>query len=276
MYGELLSELLELPNIRRTEGTEMNLDLSRRGSARRTNGNILWDQTVLNAVEKARALRKASGLPYDSSVSMIELIQESLKLIDPTDYTVSDSTPEPQPDFDAVMVIAIDMTGSMTGERITTVKNLIYNLKALLKAKYKNVILRYVAFSDHAIEMSESEVFSKFMGGGTAYAPAVVKTKQILDEYPNSRFNKYALFSGDGETPDGPEFARELSNIKEDLQYAGFTATNTEAGAAAVIQPLKQLQNEWGWLGVTSLNHNSEIFRALQDLFPHGGKLKKD
>ncbi len=276
LYGELLTELLELPNIRRTEGQEAHQDLSRRGSTRRTNGNVLWDQTLMMAVEKARALRKASGRPYDASVSMTDLIHEALKLIEPADYFVSDSTPEPQPDFDAVLVVSVDMTGSMYGDRITNAKNLLYNLKALLKAKYKNVIIRYVAFSDHAVEMNEKDIFSKYFGGGTAYAPAVVKSREILDEYPNNRYNKYVLTIGDGETPDGDAYAAEIDKLKDQLQYAGFAATNTQDAAAAVIEPLRQIKSQWPWLGITTINDTSEIFRALQDLFPKGGKLKED
>ncbi len=213
LYGELLAEVLELPNIRRTQGDMARIQQIRRGQLHKPNGNVLWDEVIINAIEKARAIRRGKGLPYDTSVPVQDLVQEALPLLEPGDYVVSGHMDKPMPDFDAVLIVNVDLTGSMKGERIRLAKNLVYNMKALLLSKYAKVKMRFVGFSDTAIEMSEKDIFSKFIGGGTNYTSAIKLDRQILEEYPNAKYNKYVVTVGDGEVfdNDAATYGEELN-----------------------------------------------------------------
>lgn len=273
LYGELLSEYLELPNIRRTMGRTKELSRVRRGSVKKPNGYVLWEKVAEEAMNKARAVRKAKGLPYGPEVDGRILIKEGMKMIEPPDIRVAGSMDLPRPDFDAVMVVAIDLTGSMSGDPIKIAKNLVYNMKAVLKAKYKNVVVRFVGFDSQAKEIPESKIWKAFFGGGTSYAPALTKTKEILDEYPNSKWNKYSLVIGDGQGYDVPEFMNELEELHEDLQYFGLAVTgNPDWANKDLLQALADYRSEWPWVGLASASSQQEIGKALQELFPKGGK----
>jgi uncharacterized sporulation protein YeaH/YhbH (DUF444 family) len=272
LYGELLAELLDLPNIRRTKGGEAETQKIRRGSLRKPSGLLKWDETIVAAMSKARAIRKVKGLPYDASVPAMDLIREALLLVDPSDHVVAGRMEKELPDYEAVLVVNVDLTGSMFGERIEMAKNLVFNMKAMLAAKYKNVTIRYVGFDSVARELTEKQIFSQFFGGGTAYASAIKLDKAILEEYPNEKFNKYIVTIGDGETGDTAEYMKVLGEIKDDLQYAGLAITSQWAdqpwGSGELIAAHKNLKAEWPWVGIATMGRMADIYKALKDLFP--------
>lgn len=273
LYGELLESIFDLPNIRRTEGKVPEIETIRRGTLRKPAGNVLWDQTMIAAMDKARAIRRGKGLPYDSSVPVMDLIREALPLIEPADIRVSGRMEKPLPDFDAVLVVNVDLTGSMMGERIEAAKNLVYNIKALLMAKYKDVKIVYVGFDSTAREMSEKEIFSEFFGGGTAYESAAKLDREILssERFPSSRYNKYVLTIGDAETSqsDAQAYVKIINEIKEDLQYAGLAVTNErmDGMAEALVSGHNRMKNEWPWVGVAQLRTRGDMFDAIRKLF---------
>ncbi|PWU16902.1 MAG: hypothetical protein C5B49_09865 [Bdellovibrio sp.] len=272
LYGELLGEVLELPNIRRTEGKNPETRRVRQSSVMKPMGNILWDQTMIVAIEKARALRKGKGLPSDSSVPLMDLIKEALPLIEPSDYRVSGRTEKPRPDFDAVLVVNLDLTGSMAGERIENAKNLVFNIEALLKAKYKNVELVFVGFDTTAKEMTREQAFSKFFGGGTNYLSAAELDHQILmgERFPSSRYNKYILTVGDAETMphDAEAYVKKIEEMKDDLQYAGLAVTNEYLnGIADLVRAHHNLKAQWPWVGVGHLRTASDMMQVIKDIF---------
>jgi uncharacterized sporulation protein YeaH/YhbH (DUF444 family)/spore cortex formation protein SpoVR/YcgB (stage V sporulation) len=274
LYGELLAEMLELPNLRRTTGGVSQTSSIRRGHRTKPSGNTLWDDTMVAAIEKARAIRRGEGRPYDSSVPMMDLVREALKLLEPSDIVVSGRMEKQLPDTEAVLVVNVDLTASMAGERIAIAKNLVYNAKALLMAKYKNVTIRYVGFDSTARELTERQIFSQFFGGGTNYTSAIKKDREILNQYENSRFNKYVLTIGDGETSqqDASQYTQELSDLSVDLQYAGLAITNEQLSeyTAAIVSEHKKLQESWPWVGIAHLRTRADMMQALKDLFPKG------
>jgi uncharacterized sporulation protein YeaH/YhbH (DUF444 family)/spore cortex formation protein SpoVR/YcgB (stage V sporulation) len=273
LYGELLGEILELPNVRRTNGRDPQMQQIRRGSVAKTAGYVLWDQSVMVAVEKVRALRRAKGLPYDASVPLGDLIREALPLMEPGDIRVAGHMEKPLPDMEAVLVVNLDMTGSMSGDRFENAMNLIYNVEALLKAKYKNVTIVYVGFDSVAKELKRDQFYSQFWGGGTNYASAAKLDREILSDerFPLSKYSHYIMTIGDAETSpqDAQAYVHEISEMKDRLQYAGIAITNEslEGMVAPMVQEHKKLKFDWPWIGLAQLRGPQDMFKAIKDLF---------
>jgi|GEM_PF-2687416 len=277
LYGKLLAEELELPNLRRTGGESEETRTVHRGKVHKPQGQLLWHEIAIEAMHIANAVRKSKGEPYGTGVNPYELIREGMRYIDQTHYIVRGKTEKPRPDFDAVLVVNIDLTGSMMGERIKMAKNLVYNLKALLSANYKNVRIHYVGFDSAAEEVPESKIWTYWKGGGTAYAPALIEDQKILARYPTSRWNKFVLTIGDGETNDGAEYVRELGKMSKELQYAGLAITTNGnfTGFADLMAHVEGFKSQWPWIGTTVMTDASQMMRAIKDLFPKGGEVKK-
>lgn len=278
LYGELLGELLQLPNVRRTVGDVAEMQKIRRGSVTKPNGNVLWEPTLISAIDKARAIRKSKGLKYDSSVPLLTLIKESLPLIEPNDVRVSGRMEKPLPDFDALLIVNIDLTGSMMGDRIENAKNLVLNLEALLQAKYgkDHVKLEFVGFDSTARRLTREQAFSEFFGGGTSYVSAVELDKEILSEpqYAPEKTNRYIVTVGDGETSvsDATAYINGIREIAlshpNGLQYASLAITNEMSEYSRdIVSQHQAFKNEWEWASVVQLRSSKDMFRALKGIF---------
>jgi uncharacterized sporulation protein YeaH/YhbH (DUF444 family)/spore cortex formation protein SpoVR/YcgB (stage V sporulation) len=271
LYGKLLAEELELPNLRRTEGQSDEVRLVKKGSIRKPNGDLLWHHIAMRAWELEIATRKKQNLPVDN-LNPFKAIKNGMKYIDSTDYIVRDKIEKPKPDFDAVLVVNVDLTGSMMGERIKMAKNLVFNLKALLSAVYKNVKIHYVGFDNTAQEYPEAKIWTAWKGGSTAYAPALEVDQKIFENYPTSRWNRYVLTIGDGETADGDRYVDLLSQMSKGLQYAGLAITTNGqwGGYEQFLQTVDGFKGRWPWVGTTVMTDESQIMKAIKDLFPKG------
>jgi uncharacterized sporulation protein YeaH/YhbH (DUF444 family) len=227
---------------------------------------------MMVAVDKVRAIRAAKGLPTD--IPLADLIREALPLMEPSDSRVAGRMEKPLPDMEAVLIVNLDMTGSMSGERFENAMNLIYNMEALLKAKYKKVTIVYVGFDSVAKELTREQLYSQFWGGGTNYASAAKLDREILENperFPASKFSAYITTIGDAETSasDAKAYVDEISEMKDRLQYAGIAITNHSLDG--MVEPMvtahKNLKSEWPWVGIAQLRSPSDMFKALKDLF---------
>lgn len=275
VWGEMLIQELDLPNIRRTDGKSPEIDKIRRGGRRNPAGNVLWDRTLAQALERVIGQRVANNLPImPPEIDPMTLFIEAMKTMEQKDIIVSARTEKPRPDFDAIVVVNLDLTGSMMGERIQVAKNLVFTIRAMLKAKYPNVIFRFVGFDSTAEEYSEERIWKVFKGGGTAYAPPLQLTKKILSEYSDSKYNKYVLMLGDGETGDQKEVAQLVRELSQNLQYFGLAITSESTmWSEPLVNELKAVRQEWEWIGITQIANRSEIFRGIKELFPKGGQM---
>ncbi len=277
LYGELLNEIVELPNMRRTRGDIDQTAEMRRGAVRKPAGYELLDKTLMAALQKAIAIRKAKHLPYKrSEVPIMTLAREALLLMDPTDKIVAGKMETPLPDTAAVLLVNLDLTGSMMGKRIEMAKNLIYNIKALLlgKEKYKKVIVRWIGFDTVARELSEDAIMGKFFGGGTNYNSAIELDTQIFSEYDNSTHNKYLITIGDLETTedDAQAYGANLRKLTPDLQFAGVVAVS-ESGienGIPVIQAHREIKAQWPWIGIAQMRDYPDLIPAIKELFSVG------
>lgn len=273
-WGKLLQEELKLPNLRRTKGESEELTQRRRGSAHRPKGYQLDELTLIGAIEKAMAVRKKKGLPYRpgyDGLTRKQLIREGIPLMDRGDIVVADSTQIPMPDFEAVLVVVGDLTGSMAGERVEIAKQLIFNIQALLKAGYKKVTIRYVGFSMEAHELDEDKFFKTFMGGGTSYVSGLTEGKRILDTYSNSTHNKFMLLVGDAESSDQEESGQILRQLFPDLQFFSFAVTegpHSFSFSEPYVTYMKGLKSEWPYIGVSKLKSTRDVIPSLKELFP--------
>jgi uncharacterized sporulation protein YeaH/YhbH (DUF444 family) len=160
----------------------------------------------------------------------------------------------------------------MMGDRIKMAKNLVFNLKALLSAVYKNVKIHYVGFDNAAQEYPEAKIWTAWKGGATAYAPALEVDQKIFENYPTSRWNRYVLTIGDGETADGDRYVELLGQMSKDLQYAGLAITTNGqwGGYEPFLQAVDGFKGRWPWVGTTVMTDESQIMKAIKDLFPKG------
>lgn len=280
LYRKLLALQFEIPNPRETDG-EIPMDKTiRMGQRRDPSEEPLWDKMTADALVKGIVARRARGQGNNlAKVSLADVIREGFGKLDEDDYIIRSKRDIPVPSFDAVVVVNVDLTGSMQGHRLELAKIYVYNVRELFKAIYPQVRFHYVGFDSSAKEYPESKIWDVYLGGSTQYAPAAKLTKEILSKYPMGRWNHYVLFVGDSELFDLQGFMSEFANLQKTLQYFALVTTRDPGDpdptdSYGLRQSLRDYKSKWKWIGATQINDQDEIFRGLQDLFPKGGKFK--
>lgn len=280
LYRQMLMKHFEIPNPRETDGqTELPKDIPM-GERRDSSEEPMWDRMVGDALGKAIAARRARGeTQIIGHIPPAQLVREGFKLLDEDDYIIRSKREIMVPSFDAVVVVNIDTSPSMTEHRLNLVRNLVYNIRELFRAVYPNVKFHFVALSSGAKEFPENKIWTAKMSGGTNYAPALKETKKILSNYPRSQWNHYVIFAGDSELGDLDDFMKEFTAIKKTLQFFGLVVTQDPGAqdgvdANGLRAALEASKSDWKWIGISQVNDESEIFKGLSDLFPksRGGR----
>ncbi len=280
LYRRLLALHFEIPNPRETDGEVPLMKTIRMGERRDPSEEPLWDKMTADALVKGLVARRARGESGGiAKVSLADVIREGFGKLDEDDYIIRSKREIPIPSFDAVVVVNVDLTGSMQGHRLELARNYVYNVRELFKAIYPEVRFHYVGFDSSAKEYSEKEIWEAYRGGGTYYAPPAKLTREILAKYPMGRWNHYVLFVGDGELFDLEKFMGEFTELQKTLQYFALLVSRDEgdpdpSDSGGLRQALRAYKSKWKWIGATQINDQNEIFRGLGDLFPKGGQFK--
>jgi len=226
LLGEYLKENIELPHLRPKPGPCLVIASERDGAEKRQNGEILWNRVAPRILELGMKAYQKKGIDPRKVNSRL-IYKEGLKYLQPGDWIVPSVQKTPRPEMKAVIVVWMDMTGSMMGKPIEMAKQFIFNFKALLSTKYKQISFRYVGFSDRAMEFkSEEKFFKSFINGGTDYSVGINKTREILEEYDLNGWDRYSFGIGDAEDGNPAESIVALQSLAEETQYSAFVQTD--------------------------------------------------
>lgn len=292
---ELINDKLKLRNIRKTLGRSRQV-ATRRGGSVTLNRDPLREDRV---VEKAMGYGLA-GLEFEwqqrfeseerfskmteeeksifleneiDKLSYQEIVETGLRYMPEGEYVAKSSVEVMQPEFDAVILIAVDFSISMKGDPLQRAKTVAINLQEKIKSEYNNVIIRYVVFDTKAKEVTEKQAWSVTGGGGTAYEEGVGKSIEILEEYPMSKFNRYAYVFGDSGQHYTPEVAKAFEKIIDMTDASGYIKTGT-MGVDAFDQGIENLfqnkkkkfsKSEWTERGGTLVDSIIDLFKEPEE-----------
>lgn len=280
LFRRILALHFEIPNPRETDGDIPMMKTIKMGERRDSTEEPIWEKMTSDALVKGIIARRARGQSANfGEISPAELIREGFGKLDEEDYIIRSKRDVPIPSFDAVVVVNVDLTGSMQGHRIELVKNFVYNVRELFKAIYPLVKFHYVGFDSSAKEYTEAQIWNAYKGGSTEYGPAAKLTREILAKYPTGRWNHYVIFAGDSELFDLQNFMSEFDQLRKTLQYFALLVSRDPGDPDpsddyGLRQALRGYKSKWKWIGATQINDQDEIFRGLGDLFPKGGNFK--
>jgi uncharacterized sporulation protein YeaH/YhbH (DUF444 family)/spore cortex formation protein SpoVR/YcgB (stage V sporulation) len=222
MWGKVLSEELELRNLRRTKGDSDMVEERRIGGIHKANGQILWDRTAMEIIGLGMAMAPREG-KNPRKLTQRQLLDIGMKYYQPSDNVVADRSPEPEPDFDAVIVYARDSSGSMSEEHTRVVMQTIANESAILKSRYKKLVEVFVLCDTQAREVTREEFFGRSLGGGTDMSKALEFQRKILEErFPPSKYNRFAQLFSDGDDFNTAASRSEGEKLAEITEFFGY------------------------------------------------------
>lgn len=150
----------------------------------------------------------------------------------------------PRPHAQAVVVFALDVSGSMREEELRLVKTLAYWITAWIRRHFPRLERRYILHDAEAWEAGEEEFFRAREGGGTRLSSAILLAEEILKAYPEAFYNRYLYHFSDGENwPGDTEKALEaLGRLLPSLALYGYAQVQTRGGEGGFLYDLEALQ----------------------------------
>lgn len=121
---------------------------------------------------------------------------------------------------DAVLVMVMDISGSMDEDKKRVARKFFSLQYAFIKRKYPNTDLIFIAHTDDAEEMTEEDFFTTRKSGGTIVSPAFGLAHDIIKtRYDVQQTNIYLSYAGDGDNWDS-----DNQHVIAELEEKGLLA----------------------------------------------------
>lgn len=177
------------------------------------------------------------------------------------------------PALNAVVMFALDVSGSMAEEQRKLAKTFFFFALHGLRRKYAKVEMVFVAHTVEAWEFQEAQFFQVTGDGGTQASSAFSLCADILGtRFDPARYNAYLFYASDGEnaSTDREAAAEALVKLAPDLNYAGYIET-MGSGAGMSRTEMTALFNDLARRGFPAaampVSTQDEVWNAIRRFF---------
>jgi uncharacterized protein len=205
--AQILGEELELPRIKPRGTQQIEADMKRYRSIRRTGPKSLrhFKRTYRHALRRQMMLGT-----YDPKRPVIVPI--------PEDERFRSFDVQRIPESSAVILYMMDVSGSMGNEQKEIVRNTAFWLDTWIRSQYRNVVVRYVVHDASAREVDRHTFFHLKESGGTKISSAYRLCDEIIEkDYPDDQWNVYCFHFSDGDNWSGGDTAECMRLLDEEL-----------------------------------------------------------
>ena len=254
-----LWEEMQLPNLEAKAGKSREDDWTREGWDRRGARARLDRRRSLKEAIKRRGVQSAQGADSPSFTD--------------DDLRFRQLTKREQPAMQAVVILLLDVSGSM-GERERQIsKTFFFWAIQGLRRQYRHLDLVFIAHTSDAWEFQEEEFFRVSGTGGTVASAGLKKVREVIDaRFSPSQYNIYLFYASDGENfpSDQPQALASLEDLVADCNYAGFLEVAPLAGTepdSEVGKLFMQLAGEVDNVDAFRANGTDDIWNAVRHFF---------
>lgn len=205
--AQILGEELELPNIRPRGQSEVVSDRTRYTGIRHVGPESLrhFKRTFKEALK-----RQISMGTYDPDDPVVVPIKE--------DRRYRSWNIQKTPEYRAVIVYMMDVSGSMGTEQKEMVRIEAFWIDTWLRYQYKNLSTVYIVHDAVAKEVNQHEFFHLRESGGTKISSAYQLCRRIIEErFGGEEWNIYPFHFSDGDNWSGKDTAQCVELLKEHL-----------------------------------------------------------
>ncbi len=205
--AQILGEELELPRIKPRGTQQIEADMKKYRSIRRTGPKSLrhFKRTYRHALRRQMMLGT-----YDPKRPVIVPI--------PEDERFRSFDVQRVPESSAVILYMMDVSGSMGNEQKEIVRNTAFWIDTWIRSQYRNVVVRYVVHDASAREVDRHTFFHLKESGGTKISSAYRLCDEIIEkDYPDDQWNVYCFHFSDGDNWSGGDTAECMRLLDEEL-----------------------------------------------------------
>ena len=175
---------------------------------------------------------------------------------------------KPRPHAQAVVLFALDVSGSMREEELRLVKTLSFWITLWIRRHFPKLERRYLLHDAEAWEVSEEEFFRAREGGGTRLSSALLLAEEILKAYPEAFYNRYLYHFSDGENWQGdtPLALEVLDRLLPGLALYGYAQVQGPYGQGRFLSELEEALGEREELRAVEVRGREDLPPALRRL----------
>jgi uncharacterized protein len=179
----------------------------------------------------------------------------------------------PKPATNAVVVFALDVSGSMGETERQLAKTFFFFALQGVRRQYPKVETVFIAHTVNAWEFSEEDFFHTSGTGGTACSSAFNLTYEVLhSRYDPARYNSYVFYASDGEnaSDDHEAATSAVRRLVPELNYLGYVELRTSHGISLQTEMsaiLAEMQAAHPTIGVRQVASQDDVWAALREFF---------
>ncbi|WP_022798631.1 DUF444 family protein [Thermus islandicus] len=174
----------------------------------------------------------------------------------------------PRPHAQAVVLFALDVSGSMREEELGLVKTLSFWITLWIRRHFPRLERRYLLHDAEAWEVPEEEFFRAREGGGTRLSSALLLAEEILKAYPEAFYNRYLYHFSDGENWQGdtPLALEALGRLLPGLALYGYAQVQGPYGQGRFLLEVEEAFGEREGLRAVEVRGREDLPLALRRL----------
>jgi len=176
-----------------------------------------------------------------------------------------------RPATSAVVVFALDVSGSMGDEQRKLAKTFFFFALQGIRRQYAKVETVFVAHTTQAWEFSEAEFFQVAGSGGTVSSTAFELVEDMMrTRFDPSRYNGYLFYASDGEnaTEDRAAARAALRKLVPEMNYIGYVETALRGSSETEMSEVfAELAADRLPVGATTVMRVDDVWRAIRTFF---------
>lgn len=193
-------------SIIRTYKTSLGRRKAMSGPHTREKEELLAELEIINSILESNPLNASANARWNYINERLDEISKKLAFLrgfDTSDLRYRKKEAKPLKTVDAVLIMVMDISGSMDENKKTIARRWFALLYAFIKRRYGSTELVFIAHTDEPFEMSEDDFFSTRINGGTTVSPALEMINTIIKErYDPNETNIYVSHASDGDNWD--------------------------------------------------------------------------
>lgn len=263
--AELLGEELELPKIEPRGKSQIASFRPKYSQVRRSGPNSLMHRKRTYREALKRQVMAGSYHPGKPTIIPVR-----------EDRRYRSWSKEIKPEFNAVIIYMMDVSGSMGPDQKEIVRVESFWIDTWLKKQYKGVETRYIVHDAVAREVDQETFYHTRESGGTIISSAYKLCHKIIEEeYDPNEWNIYAFHFSDGDNWSGNDTQECLKLLSDELlaklNIFCYGQVESDYGSGQFIRDLSERFEGKDDRVITSKIANKEkIFDSIKDFLGKG------
>lgn len=183
--------------------------------------------------------------------------------------------PVPEPQYNALILYVMDVSGSMGEEQKELVRAESFWIDTWLRHQYKGIESRYIIHDAQAREVDQDTFFTTRESGGTIISSAYKLAHRILDEeYPIADWNVYLFQFSDGDNWSPEDSALCVRLLRQELlprvNLFGYGQVKSFFGSGQFIHDLRRAFSEDERVVLSEVPDRESVYDSIKAFLGRG------